>query len=342
MIAAHLFDAWTLETERARSAYRWTIALGGLGAPLFLFLAGLTFGLTAVGRERRGVPTADVAARGRRRGWQIFGLAFLFRLQSLLVSGGSFPSALFKVDILNVMGLAMVAGATVWGVVRTFRRRILVCAGATIAVILLGPVTRGAEAITLIPPPLLWYLQPVPGKSSFTLAPWTAFFFAGMAAGLLYAWAAEHRREPQLIATLSAIGAATAVGGYVALYGPPILGASSLSGSPASMALRLGLVLCLLGLAYCWTLYRPGPSRLAELGVASLFVYWIHVEMVYGTPSRPIHRGLTYEQGLLGYVAFCALMFAAVALRNRLPPDWTRSRWRLGWPGLSSKAPAAR
>ena len=42
-----------------------------------------------------------------RRGWQIFGLAFLFRLQSYVLSGFQNAVSLLKVDILNIMGPAM-------------------------------------------------------------------------------------------------------------------------------------------------------------------------------------------------------------------------------------------
>ena len=41
----------------------------------------------------------------------------------------------------------------------------------------------------------------------------------------------------------------------------------------------------------------PGRSPMQEFGIASLFVYWIHVEMVYGVVSTPIHRQLTFASG---------------------------------------------
>ena len=108
MIEAHTMDAWTLPSERDGWPYRAAIVLGGFAAPAFMCLAGVALALAAVSRERRGKTVAEVAALARRRGWQIFGLAFLFRLQALVISGGRFPQSLLKVDILNVMGLAMV------------------------------------------------------------------------------------------------------------------------------------------------------------------------------------------------------------------------------------------
>ena len=76
--------------DRTREAYHWITFVGGIGgAPVFLFLAGVALvlgappGCAAAGRYRTPKPGARTP-----RGWQIFGLAFLFRLQSWIISGG--------------------------------------------------------------------------------------------------------------------------------------------------------------------------------------------------------------------------------------------------------------
>ena len=71
-------------------------------------------------------------------------------------------------------------------------------------------------------------------------------------------------------------------------------------------------------LAFAWSARRRGPSWLEEFGVSSLFVYWIHVEMVYGIVSLALHRKLTLAQAGVGYVALCVLLFACVRLKNRV------------------------
>jgi hypothetical protein len=59
-------------------------------------------------------------------------------------------------------------------------------------------------------------------------------------------------------------------------------------------------------------------SPLEELGRSSLFVYWIHVEMVYGFLSRPLQRSLSFEGAILGYVLFSGFLLALVLLKNRV------------------------
>ena len=107
MIEAHVLDAWTQAADRTRPLFGYAMILGGFGAPLFLFLAGLAVVLSAESKFRK---TGDFAASWwavQKRGWQVFGLAFLFRLQSYILSGGSSLLSLLKVDILNVMGPAI-------------------------------------------------------------------------------------------------------------------------------------------------------------------------------------------------------------------------------------------
>jgi hypothetical protein len=65
-------------------------------------------------------------------------------------------------------------------------------------------------------------------------------------------------------------------------------------------------------------LWMPGRSRIVEFGVASLFVYWIHVEMVYGVLSLPLHRRLTLEQALIGYMLFSLFLFWLVTVKGRV------------------------
>src|SRR5262245_25234706 len=82
MIEAHVIDSWTRAADRQTHAFRQSLVLGGFGAPLFLFLAGVAVAMSAGSKFRR---TGDAHAAMRavqKRGLEIFLLAFLFRLQA--------------------------------------------------------------------------------------------------------------------------------------------------------------------------------------------------------------------------------------------------------------------
>src|SRR5947208_1847946 len=114
MIEAHTLDAWTRAASRSSIAYRNATILGGFAAPLFLWLAGLAVVLAATrAAARTGNRTRAVAAICRR-GLEIFILAFLFRLQAFVVSPGSHLVTIFRVDILNIMGPAIVLTGLIW------------------------------------------------------------------------------------------------------------------------------------------------------------------------------------------------------------------------------------
>jgi uncharacterized membrane protein len=317
MIEAHTLDSWTRAADRSSAAYGWSIIVGGFGAPIFLFLAGVAMSLASGSRMRRGRTAAEVCALARRRGWQIFGLAFLFRLQSWLISGGSPYSTLLKVDILNVMGLSMLGVAIVWGWGRKPSSRAALLTLAAIAAAMLTPVIRDTPLLSPLPDPLEWYLRPSPGRTTFTLFPWAGFLVGGAAVGVWLDEARIERQERIVVLALAGIGFVMALAGYGASFLPPLYPhASFWTSSPTFFFLRMGVLIALIPVAYGWNAMWRGRSPLREFGLASLFVYWIHVEMVYGTPSAAIHRQLSLEQSFAAFAVFSVFLYGLVKLKD--------------------------
>jgi uncharacterized membrane protein len=151
MIGSHTIDSWTIVADRVRAGYRYSMMVGGFGAPIFLFLAGVAIVLAAGSHLRNGQPESTAAAAARRCGWEIFGLAFLFRLQAWALSGGPFLGTLLKVDILNVMGLAMVGAALLRSLGRTNGQRAALCAAAVVALAMLTPIVRATPLLDPLP-----------------------------------------------------------------------------------------------------------------------------------------------------------------------------------------------
>jgi uncharacterized membrane protein len=318
MIEGHTLDAWTRLADRDRAVYGGLTILNGFGAPAFLFLAGVALALAAGSRRRKGLTDPEVVAAALRRGLWIFGLAFLFRLQALVISGGAFPEALLKVDILNVMGLSMIAGALLWRAGWSGPSRGALCAGAAALAAMLTPLVRASDWLTPLADPLEWYLRPAPGSTTFTLLPWGGFLLAGAAIGVWLDGARTDRAERRVNLALLVVGAALGLGGYGAAFLPPLYAETTFwTGSPTFFFLRLGILIALVPVAYAWTMVWPGAA-VREFGRASLFVYWIHVEMAYGALSAPIHRQLSFEQWLLAFALFTVFLFGLVRLKERV------------------------
>lgn len=324
MVDAHLFDAWVRLSDRSDRQYRLAISVGGFAAPLFLFLAGVALMLATGSHLRRGATVDEVASLARRRGWQIFALAYLFRLQSYLISGGTFPDTLLKVDILNIMGLSMLLAALIWWLVASRSAGVhrfvhaAVFGLVALAFAMVTPLVRAGTTPEWLPYPVEWHLRAVPGTGAFTLFPWVGFLLAGCAVGLWLDQARSEVAERRVMIGLFSTGAAVALGGYGASFLPPLFPMTTFwTGSPTFFLVRLGVLMAAIPVAYVWSARSRRWSPVRQMGVASLFVYWIHVEMVYGVVSLPLHRKLEFWQAMGAYVSFCLFLLGLVMLKDR-------------------------
>lgn len=327
MILAHVVDSWTVTgPTRQTRGYFWFMVTAGMGAPLFLWLAGLAVPLAGHARMRRGATLAEASWMLQKRGWQIFGLAMLFRLQAYLFSAGASLSGMLKVDILNIMGLSLVGAAWCWGRSGTKDGRVALALLVTVAVLVLSPLLREWAWPAMVPDPIEWYLRPPPMRSTFTLFPWSAFVFAGLALGEWLAGVADDTRG-RFHAACVVGGITLALGAYQMSFLPTLLpGSTFWTTSPAFFAIRLGVMIATFGLLYF--LLRAGGlwSRLTVprawspmelLGRTSLFVYWVHVELAYGLPSRRLHKALSLEGALIACAIFTVLMLALAMLKTK-------------------------
>src|SRR6476620_6870286 len=328
MIEAHVVDSWTAAPDRFSKAFAWAMVVGGFGAPLFLLLAGVAVSLSAGSKARRLGDTRAACLAVMRRGLEIFLLAFVFRIQAWIL-GWSSPRFLLRVDILNVMGPAIVMSAALWGMRATFRGRVVVFMIATLATTLLTPIVRLSTMVGRLPDPIEAYLRPVGSLTSFSFFPWAGFVFAGALLGVLLdgvrsdpasqAWSSTEGRLN--LAFLSG-GVLLAVLAYGASFQPtPYARSDFWTSSPAFFFLRLGLLIAVIGISYAWEKRPAGKERwspLQQLGRTSLFIYWIHVEMVYGLLSLPLHHALTLRQTWLALALFSLFMLFCSIGKDRL------------------------
>ena len=329
MIEAHVLDSWTRVDQRDSMLFGWSMIVGGFGAPLFLFLAGLSVALSAGSKWRRHNDQRAAARAVMRRGLEIFGLAFLFRVQALVVSWGSWMS-LLKVDILNVMGPSIVAAAALWGAARSVRGRLLLFALATLVVSTLTPLVRAAGFLYPLPDPIEGYLRPRPGFTNFAIFPWTAFVFSGAFIGVLIDEARTHETESRLNRRIALGGVTLAGGAFAGSYLPSVLPNSQFwTSSPSFFLIRTGILITAVGLAYAWSL-RPRSigswSPLEQIGRTSLFIYWIHIELIYGLMVRPLHKSMTLGEAWIGVIAFSLLMIIASLVKERVATHLARIR----------------
>jgi uncharacterized membrane protein len=305
--------------------------LGGtLPAPLFLFLAGVSLAFTTDRARQRGMSAGDIARSSIRRGGEIFVLALLFRLQEYLLSWFHAPwTDLLRADILNVIAVTLVLMAVMcWFV--GYAAEQSGAASERLRASYIAAAIGLALAIALATPPnwLPWWLESyvngvhiygVPQTWLFPIFPWAAFGFAGLAAGFFLSGARSRERELSAIAWFGVVGVALFAAAwwfdslpmrFYAVY-------DFWHTSPNWFLMRVGvlLVIVLLGYAWCrWGAGEIGFSPLVQMGQASLLVYWVHIEFVYGDLSvMPKHR-VGIGRATLGLgIIFVAMTLLAMA-----------------------------
>lgn len=349
MVGAHVTDAWTRPEDRSRLLYMVTVFIAGLAAPLFLFLSGLTISMAASARAAK-LGHAAAASMALWRGLQVFALAFLFRLQSQLLGWGALVNFL-KVDILNVMGIAMMSAALLWGLSEKRPTRIILFAIATVAAAMMTPLVRETAMLSALPDALEAYVRPLPGRTNFALFPWAAFVPAGAIAGELIFAARTGVEEKRLQFRLLFAGLGGIVIAYAASFRPSIYPAANFwTSSPTFFFIRLGICTAMVPLAFGVDRFHgflrrrfaigagtsDVPGRVVTtLGRSSLFVYWIHVEMAYGGLAKPLKRALPLELSLVATVALCALLYAIVKWKDRkMAGRELAGAWRIFTPVL--------
>jgi uncharacterized membrane protein len=333
MVLAHVTDSWTRDADRATEPYYVAAFIAGVASPLFLFLAGVATAMSAASKARREGGHAIGARMARQRGWEIFVLGLVFRLQAQLLGMGPLANML-KVDMLNIMGLAMVAASYLWQTSERRRPRIALFAAAAGTIAMVTPIVRDVTWLAFLPDPIEAYLRPAGPYAAFTLSPWAAFLFAGVIVGdLVDAVRQAPARQVVLQNGLAVAGGAGVTLAWLASFQPSIYESSSFwHDSPTFFFIRLGLVTLLVPLS--WVTEQLLPARvmqpLATLGRSSLFVYWIHIEMVYGVIAEPLKRTMPLWLSLSSTLLLSVLLYGIVRWKNSLlERHELRGPWRI-------------
>jgi uncharacterized membrane protein len=340
MFQTHCYDSWLGGSARDREFLKLSQIGGTLPAPLFLFLAGVSFALMTDKLRQKELSADEIARTTILRGGEIFLLALLFRLQEFLLGLGHAPwTDLLRVDVLNVIGISLMMMGLVCRIAAaagagadpgSLRKRTIVAAVIC------------AAAIAAVTPQMwtswqphwrAWWLESylngvhtfgVPQPWLFPIFPWTAFAFTGLAVGslLLSDWA--RKKEAAALALAGASGIALVALGLWLDARPLQLYAvyDFWHTSPNFFLIRAGIVIVILFGSYLWCRWGAGEwgfSPLIEMGKSSLLVYWVHIEFVYGGLSILPKRSVGIATATIGLATIFVAMTLLATIRNRYP-----------------------
>jgi uncharacterized membrane protein len=229
------------------------------------------------------------------------------------------------------MGPAMVVTALAWAtserpVVLVVNYAVLSCACA-----MLTPLVRTSTLVNALPIWVQWYLRPFGDYTTFTAFPWVGFVFAGAGCGVLLTRVGDRDGERRIQMAVAAAGLGALVLGLWTATRPSIYPQSSYwTSSPTYFAVRVGILMLAFASIYAVAAvcerYGMHGVALARLGRSSLFIYWIHVELVYGYATWPLRHRLPLWGTALACALFSVLMFRAVGIRDRIVETWRARR----------------
>lgn len=321
MFQTHCYDSWLGGAARRSTFFGWSQLGGTLPAPLFLFLAGISFALVTDRMRRKGIPANQIAATTIRRGAEIFGLGLLFRVQEFALGQPWSPwTDLLRVDILNTIGISLMLMGLVCRLAKTRTANTIFAAVVAIGIAMATPPMW----TTWRPDWLPWYLESYlngvhtfgkPQPWLFPIFPWAAFAFAGLAVGFLLIsdWAMKNLAKATAIAGIAGVSLFFLSTWLDSLPKRLYAVYDYWHTSPNFFLARVGVLLIIVTLSYAWCRWGPVKrwfSPLVQLGQTSLIVYWVHIEFVYGRFSILDKRQQSVPMATFGL----AVIFAAMVL----------------------------
>ena len=334
MFQTHCYDSWLRPDLRDSALYHWSQLGGTLPAPLFIFLAGISMALVTERLREKGIARNTILKQTALRSAEIFALGILFRLQEYALGYKWVPwTDLFRVDVLNILGLSMILMAFLCWL--TSAEQIAAARARSIAgalfvatlIAMLTPPLWTTHRPRFLPWPLESYINgvhvfPEPQHWLFPLFPWSAFAFAGLAVGFLVYTSFARRNEALFFFLLG-------LAGVGACYLSRFFDESRIHlyavydywhSNPNFLLMRCGILLIIMFLVYAWCrwgLAQMGFSPVIQLGTTSLLVYWVHIEFVYGLLSILPKRACSIPKATLGLFVIFLAMLALSILRTR-------------------------
>jgi uncharacterized membrane protein len=309
MIQCHVFNSFAAQGVRDGGPYVLSQFIGGMAAPLFLFMTGMTLAFQMESQDRKQNAAVQRWIAALRRAGYVWGIAYLFRLTNCLASIPHTDWHEFtKVDILNCMGFSMAAFSGAAALEGRVRAR-WVALGA-LAIAAASPLVANIEWGNM-PALIQEYLAPGHGRGRFAFFPNAAYVGFGLAAGTVVRHTVAERFE-RLMQWSFLLGLMLVIAAqYFSNIPYSVYGKSNFwTDSPTLILIRTGIALLVLAGCYLWTQYvaASGWSWMQVLGRNSLMVYWVHVMLVYGNIVRPLKQNLGIPQTALATVAVTALM----------------------------------
>jgi uncharacterized membrane protein len=329
MIQGHLFRAYLLPALRQQHWYKIHEVFHGFVAPGFLFVAGFAAFLSFHNKRQNYIHLDRAFFKRLRRILFVIAIGYWIHLPFLSLAktlqfvrlgrAGEF----LKTDILQCIGVGLLLFTMLAVLLKNERVVALFMTLAGALFFLLPGIMKGIRLHPVVDPYFNYEV------STFPLFPWLGFLCAGILAAYLYSL----MKKEVFFRMLLVLGVLAFPWFFFQSNKVYFKAELTLSGN-LNKAGGIFLLLCLSD----WLLRRHGGrflELLKEAGTESLFVYVLHLFIIFNSVFRPglksfFENSLGVVQALLLFLALQFVVFALAMLYHRVKERRPRL-WRWGF-----------
>jgi len=291
MIEAHVVNGLLRPDLKETTVFGVIHFLNGFVAPAFLFMAGFTFAVSSQRRWEDYLHLRKPLFRQARRLGFILLLAYALHLpyfslrKTIEETTPQDIASFFQVDILHTIAVSLLILLLVLLIVR--RETWLRYSAFVLAVIVVfsTPIVWDYDFTNIFPLPIASYFN-VKQLSVFPLFPWAGFVFCGTLTSQFFLSAQVRGEEKRMLGRIFLAGAVVALVGFLSDR-LPIQAYRTYDfwhTSPSFFMIRLGIVMMALsGMWWYEKKVSPRSGFMQVIGQESLFVYALHIIIVYGS-----------------------------------------------------------
>jgi uncharacterized membrane protein len=319
MIEGHVLNGLLRPDLKEATLFAIIHYLNGIVAPAFLFMAGFTFAVASQRKWDDYLHLRKPLFKQVRRLGFILLLAYALHLpyfslrRTIQEATPQDIASLFQVDILHTIAASLLILLLVLLIVRREIRLRYSALFLAAAVVFCTPIVWDFDFTAVFPLPIASYFN-MKQRSIFPLFPWAGFVFCGTLASQFFLSAQQRGKERKMMRRIFLTGAVVVLVGLLSdrLLIQVYRTYDFWHTSPSFFMIRLGIVM--MALSAMWWYEKkvdPKPGLMQVIGQESLFVYALHIIVVYG--SAIPNGSLAQIFGSKLNYAGCSAVFLALA-----------------------------
>lgn len=337
MIQGHCLDMLTSPAQLDLNVFPWNIwnIIRGFTAPIFLMISGIVQ-VFANKREADGHISLKMFLHRCRTCMLILFTGYLLvfpasRIYDVFYMDYNYFINFFQVNILQIISVSLFFSILLFTITRTDRTLGIIAFIIGISIFFLTPIIYLINWYSILPEYLAAYFTTERG-SVFTIFPFTGFLFIGISVGAVLKTVTKDKRN-EFIAKYAWIP------GFVFFVIGMIISQSFdelplhwkellLRTNPGVSLFRVGVVLVFMTLSFRVFLVTQKYSKYFSLfGKKALFIYVIHLLILFGSPWFPGLSSLAYKSMDLVPAIILTIMILTITLSSVLLLDISISRF---------------